>query len=150
MIHQQIRDDLKQALKERDEVKTNVLRSLSAAFTNELIANKQSRDELLGDEKVLEVVRRLAKQHKDSIEQFKNGGRAELAEKEEKELEIIQSYLPQMMEKDEIEKVVKSKAEELGVADKSKVGELMGAVMSELKGKADGTDVKEVVEKVLS
>lgn len=149
MIHQQIKEDLKAALKERDKIKAGVLKDISSAFNNELISNKQSRDELLEDEKAVEVMRRLAKQRQDSIEQFEKGGREDLAEKERKELEVIQSYLPQMMGKDEIEEVVRKKAKELGVSDKSRMGDLMGAVMGELKGKAEGKDVKEVVEKVL-
>lgn len=150
MLHQQIKEDLKTALKEKDEVRMGVLRSMISAFTNELISEKKDRDELLEDEKALGVIQKLAKQHKDSIEQFEQGGRDDLVEKEKKELEVIESYLPQMMGRDEIEEVVKEKAKELGISDKSGMGDLMGAVMGELKGKAEGKDVKEVVEKVLS
>ena len=150
MLHQQIKEDLKTALKEKDEVKTGVLRSMMSAFTNELISQKKDRDEHLEDEKALEVIQKLAKQHKDSIEQFEQGGRDDLVETEKKELEVIESYLPQMMSKDEIEEAVKQKAKELGISDKSRMGDLMGAVMGELKGKAEGKDVKEVVEQVIS
>jgi len=150
MIHEQIKNDLKSALKDRDEAKTSVLRDVISEFTNELIKEKRSRDELLDDEKAIQIMSRLTKQRKDSIEQFESGSRDDLAEKERKELEVIELYLPTMMDKGKIEEVVKKKAEELGYSDKTKMGDLMGAVMSELKGKANGADVKEVVEKVLS
>ncbi|MBL7045114.1 MAG: GatB/YqeY domain-containing protein, partial [Parcubacteria group bacterium] len=92
------------------------------------------------------VIKKQAKQRKDSIEQFKAGGRDELAESEEKELVILSAYLPEDMSREEVEKIAIAKKEELGVTDKSKIGILMGAIMKEAKGKADGTVVKEVVE----
>nr|NIT71453.1 GatB/YqeY domain-containing protein [candidate division KSB1 bacterium]NIX71133.1 GatB/YqeY domain-containing protein [candidate division KSB1 bacterium] len=99
---------------------------------------------MIGDEGAITVIKRLAKQRKDSIEQFEGAGRNELAEKEKAELAILEGYLPEMMGKDEIEKVARVKKDELGVDDKLKMGMLMGAVMKELKGKADGGDVKAV------
>ena len=100
----------------------------------------------LSDEEALSVIKKQAKQRKDSIEQFRNGGRNDLAEKEEKELVIISEYLPKEMSKEDIEKIAKSKKKELGINDKSKIGILMGALMKEFKGKADGAIVKEVAD----
>jgi len=149
-LHQKIKKEMQEALKAKEELKLSVLRGLMSAFTNELVVKKRKPSEELGDEEVLTVISRGAKQRKDSIEQFRNGGRDDLAEKEEAELKIIEKYLPEMMGTEEIEKVARAKKEELGVTDKSKMGMLMGAVMSELKNKADGNQVKEIVESLFS
>lgn len=152
MIQEQIKEKIKEALKERNELELSVLRGLSAAFTNELVASKRKPDDVLSDDEALSVIKKQAKQRKDSIEQFKNGGRDELAKKEEKELAILSEYLPEEMSRDEVEKIAHAKKEELGVTDKSKMGILMGAIMKEVKGlpaqagKADGAVVKEVVD----
>lgn len=98
----------------------------------------------------LAVIKRSVKQHKDSIEQFKRGGREELVKEEEAELKILETYLPQMMGRDEIRKAAEKIKEKLGVTDKSKAGSFIGAVMKELKGKADGADVKAVVDELLA
>lgn len=146
MLHQQFKEAVKDAMRAKDEVRLMVIRGLLAAFTNELVATKRLPTETLPDEDVMKVISRAAKQRKDSIEQFKKGGREDLASKEEAELKIIESYLPKMMPREEILTVVKTKQEELGITDKSKSGQLTGAVMKELKGKADGADVKAVVD----
>ena len=95
-------------------------------------------------------MKKLVKQRKDSIEQFTNGGRPELAECEKYELGILEKYLPSAMPKAEIEKIATDLKAKLGITDKTKMGQLMGAVIKETKGKADGADVKEVVEKLLA
>ncbi len=133
-------------MKAKDEIRLLTLRSLLTAFTNELVSTKRKPDETLADEEALTVVKRAVKQRKESIEQFQKGGRDDLAKGEEAELDILEKYLPEMIGKEEIEKIARAKKEELGVDDKSKMGILMGAVMKELKGQADGKDVKEVVD----
>lgn len=146
MVIQKIREEMKEAMKAKDSVKLNTTRGLLAAFTNELVAKgKKPQDELEGDE-AMAVLKRLAKQRKDSIEQFKAGGREDLVENEEKELEIIKKYLPEEVGEEEIKKVAEKKKTELGITDKSKLGILVGAVMKELKGQADGGEVKRIVE----
>ncbi len=149
MLHEQIQKEMQDALKAREELKLSVLRSLLTAFTNELVSQKRKPDEKLDDKEILAVIKRAVKQRKDSVEQFTKGNRPELAKKEEEELKILETYLPQMMSSDDIEKIVKAKIEELGVEDKSKMGILMGAVMKETKGEADGAQVKAVIEKLL-
>ncbi|HJO89785.1 MAG: GatB/YqeY domain-containing protein [Candidatus Pacebacteria bacterium] len=146
MVQKEIKEKIKDAMKARDEIKLSVLRGLSAAFTNELVATKRKPDEELTDDEAIAVIKKQAKQRRESIEQFKSGGRNELAEKEEKELAILSEYLPEEMSRQEIEKIANIKKAELGVTDKSKMGILMGAVMKETKGKADGAVVKEVVD----
>jgi uncharacterized protein YqeY len=146
MLQQQIKAELPAAMKAKDAVRVSVIRGMITAFTNELVAKGIPPQEPLDDEGVLTVIRRLSKQRKDSIEQFTKGGRPELAEKEQAELTILESYLPQMMPLDEIKVIAAKKKEEMGVTDKSKMGMLMGAIMKDLKGKADGADVKTAVE----
>lgn len=152
MIQKKIKEKMKDAMKARKELELSVLRGLSAAFTNKLVEMKRKPCDELTDEEALAVIEKQAKQRKDSIEQFKAGGRDDLAEKEQKELEILSDYLPKQMNKNEIEKIAKAKKEELGITDKSKIGILMNAIMKEIKslpaeaGKADGAIVKEVVD----
>src|SRR5690606_17390822 len=100
------------------------------------------------DEEVLKVISRAAKQRKDSIEQFEKGGRADLAETEKQELSILESYLPVQMTKEEIEGYVKDKIASEN-PDKEKKNQFMGMIMKELKGRADGTLVKETVDSLL-
>ena len=94
----------------------------------------------------LRVVLFRSKQRKDSIEQFTAGGRQDLVDSEAAELSVLEKYLPQMMSRDEIKKVAEAKKAELGITDKTKLGQFVGALMKELKGKADGADVKAVAE----
>lgn len=112
------------------------------------LLKKRKPDEFLEDEDALAVLKRASNQRKDSIEQFEKGGRPELAAPEKEELAIIDTFLPAQMSEDEIETVVKAKIAELS-ADKSKAGVLTGAVMKELKGRADGALVKTVTDRLL-
>lgn len=148
-LHTKIKDELKTAMKAHDEVKLRTVRSMLTAFTNELVATGKKPQEMLDDAGVLTVVKRLAKQRKDSIEQFVAGGRQDLADIEKAELVVLESYLPKMMSQDEIRPLVEKKIAELGAVDKSKMGMLIGSLMKELQGKADGSDVKAVVEELL-
>jgi len=150
MLTENIRSEMIAAMKAREEVRLRVLRGLLAAFTNELVAQKKKPDEALDDERALAVIKRAVKQRLDSVAQFEKGGRNDLAEIEKEELEVLSGYLPEMMGKEEILKVAEAKKQELGVEDKAKMGILIGAVMKELKGKADGGDVKEVISSLFS
>ena len=138
------------AMKARDDIRVQTLRGALSAFTNELVAKGRKPTEELEDKDAVTVLKRLAKQRKEAAEQYEKGGRAELAAKEKSELTIIESYLPQAVSREEIEKVARAKKEELGVTDASGIGKLTGAVMKELAGQADGNDVKEVVQSLFS
>jgi len=146
MLHEQIQKGIKEAMLAKDAVRLETLRGMVAAFTNELVAKKRKPTEMLADEEALAVIARLAKQRKDSIEQFKKGNREDLVKSEEAELAILETYLPKMMERGEIEKIARAKKEELGLNDASKKGMLMSTLMKDLKGKADGATVKEVID----
>lgn len=150
MLHEQIKNSIKEAMKSRDQVKLEVLRGLVTAFTNELVATKRTPQDMLTDEEALAVITRASKQRKDSIDQFTKGGRTDLAESEKAQLSIIEEYLPKLMDKSEVEKIVEAKYAELEIKDPTKKGMLMAQVMKDLKGKADGSVVKEVVDKLYS
>lgn len=142
-------------MRARDAVKTGVIRGLLAAFTNELIAKGSTSGEL-SDDDVLALIRRAVKQRKDSIEQYTAGGRKDLADIEVAELGLLEKYLPAMMSRDDIRKFVEGKSSASsgtngtgGAIDKAKIGQFIGSIMKDLKGKADGADVKAVVEEMV-
>ena len=146
-LHQDIREQMKEAMKARDTVRLDVLRGLLANFTNEAVAKKRKPDEELSDDEALSVVVRAVKQRKDSIEQFEKGGRVDLAEVEKVELKILETYLPAQMSREEVVVYVREKlAVQSSALDKSKSGQFVGTIMKELKGKADGAVVKEVID----
>jgi uncharacterized protein YqeY len=142
----QIREDMKQAMRNKDTVALNTLRGLMAACTNEVVAQGGRPQDAITDELVAGVVKRLVKQRKDSVEQYKSGGRDDLVANEQAELAILENYLPEMMSREQIAEIAAKKKEELGITDASKAGILVGAVMKETQGNADGSTVKEVVE----
>ncbi len=148
MLKEKIQDEVKEAMKAKDSVKVTVLRGVLAAFTNELVATKRQPSESLAEDEEIKVVQKLAKQRKDSIEQYRAGGRDDLVEQEKVELAIIKKYLPQMMARNDIKKLAIAKQTEMSLTDPSKKGMLMGALMKDLKGKAEGGDVKEVVDEM--
>ena len=149
-LHTDIQGELKDAMRAKDEVRLRTIRGMLTAFTNELVATGKTPQDTLDDEGVLDVIKRLAKQRKESIVQFESGGRDDLASIEKEELEVLNAYLPQMMSQDEIEPIAKTKMEELGITEKTQTGQLIGALMKDLKGKADGSDVKAVIERLLT
>lgn len=149
-LHEQIKGEMKTAMLAKDTIKLSVVRNIVSAVTNELVATGKTPQEILDDTGVLKVIKRLAGQRKDSIEQFEKGGRPELAESERVELVILEKYLPAQMSREEIKKVATAKKESLGVTDKTKAGQLTGAIMKELAGKADGNDVKAVVDELFA
>ena len=147
-IHETIKQQIVDAMRAKDALKLETLRGLQALFSNQLIAEKSAAP-LLGDESVLTIIKKSVKQRKDSIEQFEKGGRADLAEKEKSELAILETYLPAMMSRDEIKKIIDAKIAGGAVLDKTKSGQFIGMLLKELKGKADGADVKAVVDEMV-
>jgi uncharacterized protein YqeY len=119
-------------------------------MTNEVVSKKRKPDEFLTDDEALAVIKRAANQRKDSIEQYEKGGRPELAEPEYAELTILESYLPAQMSREDIEAIAKAKMLELGITSKAESGKFTGALMKELKGQADGSLVKEIVDTLLT
>jgi uncharacterized protein YqeY len=149
-LHKDTQENIKEAMRAQEPVRLSVMRGLIAAFVNELVAKGRKPTEELTDEEALTVIRRGVKQRKESIEQFTRGNRSDLAAREEAELKILETYLPTMMAREDIQKIASAKKKELGVVDKSGAGKLMSALMSELKNRANGNDVKAVVDSLFA
>lgn len=148
MLKQQLKDELKQAMLAKDAQTTSVLRMiLSAVGYHEI--QKGGAGYTATDEDVLAVIQKEAKQHRDSIEQFKNAGRHELVEKEEQELKLLQKYLPEQMSEEEIKKLVAEAVQQTGAKEASDMGKVMSALMPKVKGKADGGLVSRLVKEAL-
>ena len=150
MLHEEIKGEIKKAMMAKDTVRLNVYRGLVTAFTNELVATGKTPQDMLPDEQAIAVITRTAKQRKDAIEQFTKGGRMDLADEDAAQLAILEQYLPKLMEKSEVETFARAKQAELAITDPSKKGMLMSALMKDLKGKADGNVVKEVVDSLFA
>jgi uncharacterized protein YqeY len=148
--YESLRSDLKEAMKARDEARLRTIRALITMAINELVAQKRKPDDILEDDAMLKVLSRAAKQRKESIEQFEQGGRPDLATREREELSVISTYLPEQVSREEIEKIARMKKEELSITDKAKAGVLVGVVMKELQGKADGGEVKNVIDSLFT
>ena len=149
MLKQQLKDDLKKAMLAKDSETTSVLRMVISAVGYFEIQKGGAGYEAT-DEDVLQVIQKEAKQRRDSIEQFRNGGREEMALKEEKELQILQIYLPQQMTEEEIKNLVEEAIAQTGASSPQDMGKVMGALMPKTKGKADGTLVSKIVKEKLS
>lgn len=149
-IQLNIKESIKDAMRAKDTLRLTTLRGISSAFTNELVAQRKTPQEELDDTSALNVLKRLSKQRKDSIEQFTKGGREDLANNEKLELEIIEGYLPKMMSRDEIRPIAEAKLKELGVTDKSGLGKATGMIMKACGANVDGADVKAVLEELLA
>ena len=146
-LKERINQDLKDAMKSGDKVKLETIRSIRALI---LEFEKSGAGREINQDDEVKMLSTAVKKRKDSIEQFRNAGREELALKEERELGILLSYLPKQLGEEEIASEVKKFASEIGAKSKEDFPKLMPLVMKELKGKADGKLVKSVVEKFLS
>ena len=149
-IKEQIMADLKQAMKNKEKDKLRVLRSLKSKLLEREISERKEGEASLSDDQTIEVLMKAAKQRKESIEQFEKGDRNDLADAEKTELDIIESYLPEMLSEDEVRDIARDKINELGAEDMSDMGQVMGVLMQELKGKVEGSVVSKVVKDELS
>lgn len=141
-----IAEDVIKAMKEGDKIKTGALRMAISAVKYIEIEKKRE----LNDEETIGVLSTLNKQRRESIEQFKKGNRPDLVEKEEKELAILTTYLPEQISEDELLKIVKESAAECGAVGPNDMGKLMKVLMPKVKGRADGKVVQDMVKKALS
>ncbi len=146
-LKNQIQEELGTAMKAGDETKVSTLRMLKAAILKFEVSGKEKTDAT--DEVILDIITKEIKQRRDSIEQFKAGNRFEMAEKEEKELEILMAYMPPQMSDDELKKIVIETIEETGASTDQGIGRVIGAVMAKVKGQADGGRVKTMVNALL-
>jgi uncharacterized protein YqeY len=149
-IKDSILNDLKEAMKAREADRLRVLRSLKSKILEKEISERSGGEGSITDEQVVEVLMKAAKQRKESIDQFEKGERQDLADKEKEELTIIETYLPQMMSEEKIRAEVKKEIESSGASTMAHMGKVMGVIMNNLKGKADGSVVSRVVKEELS
>ncbi|MBP3191572.1 GatB/YqeY domain-containing protein [Natronogracilivirga saccharolytica] len=148
-IYEKILADLKDAMRNKDTQRLQVLRSLKSKILEREISERKGGDVTLSDEQVQQVLMKSAKQRKESISQYKDAGRTDLAQTEEYELGIIEAYLPEMLSEDEIRDIVKNVIDKIGASSKSDMGKVMGTLMPRVKGKADGSVVNRIVRELL-
>lgn len=150
MIATDIREKLKDAMRSKDQVALDTYRGILSAFTNELVAAGKTPQDEVTDDIALSVIKRTIKQRKDAIAQFEAGGRQDLADADRAQLALLEVFQPAQMSEADIQAIAQRKKAELGVADKSKLGILVGAVMKETAGNADGQVVKRIVESLFA
>jgi uncharacterized protein YqeY len=148
-ITERIDSDLKEAMRAKDATRLGVLRMLKSALKYAAIAKSGAEAEL-NDAEAAQVIRKQAKQRQDSIESFEKGGRADLAEKEREELSILNAYLPQQMNADELARVVRETIAEVGATSKAQMGAVMKALQAKVAGRADGKTLSAEVARQLS
>ena len=145
-LKDRLTEDLKQAMRQGDERRKSTIRLVRAAITNAEI--EQGED--LGEDEVLAIIAKQAKQRRESVAEFAKGGRQDLVDQEEEELQILLSYLPAQMSRHEIEVAARQVIAEVGATSMAQMGEVMRQLMSQLKGKADGSLVNQVVREILT
>lgn len=145
-LKEQLQNDLKDAMRARDDLRRDTLRFVLSALHN---AEIEARDEL-DDDGVVVVLTKQAKQRRESIEEFRKGGREEKAAQEEAELELISGYLPEALSRDDVVAAAKEVIEETGASGMADIGKVMPALMERLRGRADGKEANEVVRELLS
>jgi uncharacterized protein YqeY len=144
-LKDRLMEDLKTAMRQGDESRKSTIRLVRGAIKNAEI--ERGRD--LEEGELLAVIAREAKQRRDSIREFEKGGRPDLVASEEAELRILQEYLPRQMSRQEIEAEAQRVVDELGVSEPRQIGEVMRRLMPQLRGRADGKLVNEVVTSLL-
>ncbi|MGP4061663.1 GatB/YqeY domain-containing protein [Halobacillus litoralis] len=146
-ITDRLTQDMKIAMKARDKERLSTIRMVKASMQNEAI--KLGKDSL-SEEEELTVLSREVKQRNDSLHEFKEAGREDLVEGLEREIEILQVYMPKQLTDEELRQIVQETVQEVGATSKSDMGKVMSAVMPKVKGKADGTKVNKLVLQQLS
>ena len=147
-IQEEIDADLKDAMRSRDAERLSVLRMVKSALTNAAI-EKRGVTGGLADSEAVGVIRKQVKQRRDSIESFEKGGRPELAAKERKEIEFLTEYLPQPLEEDEINQLVKDAIAEAGATSKAQMGAVMKIATEKAQGRVEGKKLSQAVQKAL-
>jgi hypothetical protein len=147
-VIERVDSDLKEAMRAKDGTRLGVLRMLKSALKYAAIAKSGAEAEL-NDAEAAQVIRKQAKQRQDSIESFEKGGRVELAEKEREELSILNAYLPQPMNADELAKVVRETIAEIGATSKAQMSAVMKALQAKVASRMDGKTLSTEVQKQL-
>lgn len=145
-VREQLRSDLRDAMRAKDVPRRTTIRMLEAAIKN---AEIEKRGRELAENDILAILQRQVKQRRESIEQFEQGGREDLADKERVEIAIIEAYLPQQMSREDVEDRARAVIEQTGASGPGDRGKVMGMLMKELRGQADGSLVNAVVSELL-
>jgi len=145
-LKDKLMEDLKQALREGDERRKSAIRLAMAAIRNAEIEKRRELD----DGELLQIIAKEVKQRRDSIAEFTKAGRQDLIDQEKAELEVLLAYLPRQMTREEIEEAARRVIQEVGATGLSQMGKVMGRLMPQVKGRADGRLVSEVVRALLS
>ena len=146
-LRERLRDDLKDAMRARDAVRRNTIRLVEAAIKN---AEIEKRGAELSEQDIQAILQRQVKQRLDSIEQYEQADRPDLADAERAEIAVIEVYLPQQLSRAEIETAARAAIDQLGATGPNDRGKVMGRLMSQLRGQADGATVNAVVSDLLS
>lgn len=149
-LQSKINEDLKKAQKEKDVKTISVLRLLNSAIKNLMIEKKVEKEAELEDAEIEKLIKTQIKQLKDAVKDFIAGGREDLAEATRAEMDILNEYLPEGLNEEEVRKIVKSQIAEFDDATSNNFGQIMGRVMKEIAGRAEGDAVKKIIEEELS
>ncbi len=150
MLKDRLAQDLKDAMRAKDEVRLRTIRSLRAGLTDREIELRQGGVATLTEEQEMAVVQKQAKQRRDAMEQFRSAGREDLVQREEEELSVIEAYLPRQLTDAEIREVVRDVVAATGAETMRDMGKVMGPVMERLRGRAEGRRVQEAVREALA
>lgn len=145
-LKEQLTNDMKEAMKAHDKDRLAVIRMVRGAVRQQEIDGKKE----LGDEDVLAVISKEVKMRRDSIEEFRKGGREDLVEKTEAEIAVLMPYLPAQLSEEEIRGLVQAAVAQTGAASPKDMGKVMGVLMSKVKGRADGKTVNAIVRSMLT
>ncbi|HBE20464.1 MAG TPA: glutamyl-tRNA amidotransferase [Cyanobacteria bacterium UBA11149] len=145
-LKDRISEDIKTAMKAKDKIRLETVRSIKKLILEKEVSLRPSGQDTLTESQEIEVLAQLAKQRRDSVEQYKKAGRDDLAAQEAQELSIIEEYLPQQLSEEEITAVIDEIIAQTGVNSIKQMGKVMGPVMEKLKGRADGQKIQAIVK----
>jgi uncharacterized protein len=145
-LKERIDAEIKAAMKSKDKVRLETVRSIKKFILEKEVSVRPSGQETLTEAQEMEILMQIAKQRRDSIEQYSKAGREELAAQEAAELAIVEEYLPQQMSEEEVDKAIGEIITSVGATSAKDMGKVMGAAMQQLKGKADGKKIQELVK----
>ena len=149
-LKEQIAEDIKSAMKAKDKIRLETVRGIKKAILEKEIALRPKGQDSLTAEQEIELLAQQAKQRRDSIDQYQKAGREDLAEKEQQELAIIETYLPKQLDDAELEQILAKIIADAGASSLKDLGKVMGTAMKQLKGKADGKKIQEMVKSKLA
>lgn len=145
-LAERLNEDMKQAMKNGDKFRLQVIRMVRASIKNQEIEMRRP----LNDDELIQVISRDLKQRRDSLQDFQKAGREDLVAQATAEIEIISQYLPKQLTEEEIKEIVTQTMQETGASSKADMGKLMGVLMPKVKGRADGKLVNQIVQQLLS